>query len=173
MHAYNPIEHVSSRVKSPDSLVDKVRRKGIGTDFDSIRSAITDIAGIRITCSFVDDAYRLSDLLTGRTTSPSATSRITSPSPRRKATRACTSSSRCRCTSRRGGSMCPSRCSSAPSRWISGRVRAQDLLQVRPLVPAELLAELKNAADTRPSSTPAWSDCIARSGAPARGSSRL
>ncbi len=28
MHAYNPIEHVSSRVKSPDSLVDKVRRKG-------------------------------------------------------------------------------------------------------------------------------------------------
>ncbi|PVE73091.1 GTP pyrophosphokinase [Microbacterium testaceum] len=64
MHAYNPIEHVSSRVKSPDSMVDKVRRKGIDTDFDSIRAAITDIAGIRVTCSFVDDAYRLSDLLT-------------------------------------------------------------------------------------------------------------
>ena len=64
MHAYNPIEHVSSRVKSPDSLVDKVRRKGIDTDFASIRSTITDIAGIRVTCSFIDDAYRLSDLLT-------------------------------------------------------------------------------------------------------------
>ncbi len=64
MHAYNPIEHVSSRVKSPDSLVDKVRRKGIETDFDSIRASITDIAGIRVTCSFIDDAYRLSKLLT-------------------------------------------------------------------------------------------------------------
>ncbi|MDQ1114682.1 GTP pyrophosphokinase family protein [Microbacterium testaceum] len=64
MHDYNPIEHVSSRVKTPDSLVDKVQRKGIDTDFDSIRAAITDIAGIRVTCSFIDDAYRLSDLLT-------------------------------------------------------------------------------------------------------------
>ena len=34
MHDYNPIEHVSSRVKSPDSLVDKVVRKGIEPDFD-------------------------------------------------------------------------------------------------------------------------------------------
>ncbi|MDF2047853.1 GTP pyrophosphokinase family protein [Microbacterium sp. Kw_RZR3] len=64
MHDYNPIEHVSSRVKTPDSLVDKVQRKGIDTDFGSIRAAITDIAGIRVTCSFIDDAYRLSDLLT-------------------------------------------------------------------------------------------------------------
>ena len=42
MHAYNPIEHVSSRVKSPDSLVDKVRRKGIEADFDSSRYAWND-----------------------------------------------------------------------------------------------------------------------------------
>jgi putative GTP pyrophosphokinase len=64
MHDYNPIEHVSSRVKTPDSLVEKVRRKGIEPDFDTIRSSITDIAGIRITCSFTTDAYRLFDLLT-------------------------------------------------------------------------------------------------------------
>lgn len=64
MHAYNPIEHVSSRVKSPDSLVEKVQRKGIDPDFPSVRAAVTDIAGIRITCSFVGDAYRLFDLLT-------------------------------------------------------------------------------------------------------------
>jgi putative GTP pyrophosphokinase len=63
-HDYNPIEHVSSRVKSPDSLVEKVRRKGIDADFDSIRQNVTDIAGVRITCSFVSDAYRLFDLLT-------------------------------------------------------------------------------------------------------------
>ena len=64
MHDYNPIEHVSSRVKSPDSLVAKVVRRGIETDFTSIRAAITDIAGVRITCSFTTDAYRLFDLLT-------------------------------------------------------------------------------------------------------------
>lgn len=63
-HAYNPIEHVTSRVKTPDSLVEKVERKGIDPDFDSIRANITDIAGVRITCSFVSDAYRLFDLLT-------------------------------------------------------------------------------------------------------------
>ena len=66
MHDYNPIEHVSSRVKSPDSLVDKVVRKGVEPDFASIRAAITDIAGVRITCSFTTDAYRLFDLLTAQ-----------------------------------------------------------------------------------------------------------
>ena len=66
MHDYNPIEHVSSRVKTPDSLVEKIQRKGIDPDFESIRSGITDIAGIRITCSFVADVYRLFDLLTAQ-----------------------------------------------------------------------------------------------------------
>jgi len=63
LHDYNPIEHVSSRVKSPDSLVEKVARKGVDPDFDSIAAHITDIAGLRVTCSFIADAYRLFDLL--------------------------------------------------------------------------------------------------------------
>lgn len=63
-HDYNPIEHVSSRVKSADSLIDKVMRKGISGDFDSLRANITDIAGVRVTTSFASDAYRLFDLLT-------------------------------------------------------------------------------------------------------------
>jgi len=66
MHDYNPIEHVSSRVKSPDSIVEKVARKGIEPGFDAIRERITDIAGIRITTSFTADAYRLFDLLTAQ-----------------------------------------------------------------------------------------------------------
>lgn len=64
MHEYNPIEHVSSRVKTPDGIVEKVSRKGIEPDFASIREHITDIAGVRVTCAFVNDAYRLFDLLT-------------------------------------------------------------------------------------------------------------
>ncbi|MFC4138637.1 MULTISPECIES: GTP pyrophosphokinase family protein [unclassified Microbacterium] len=63
-HAYNPIEHVKSRLKSPDSIVEKVARKGIEPDFGSIRREITDIAGVRVTCSFVSDVYRLFDLFT-------------------------------------------------------------------------------------------------------------
>ncbi|MFD5224274.1 GTP pyrophosphokinase family protein [Microbacterium sp. NPDC058342] len=63
-HAYNPIEHVKSRLKSPDGIVEKVARKGIEPDFESIRSEITDIAGVRVTCSFVSDVYRLFELFT-------------------------------------------------------------------------------------------------------------
>ncbi|MBP1325732.1 putative GTP pyrophosphokinase [Leucobacter exalbidus] len=63
-HEYNPIEHVSSRVKSIDSLVRKLERRGIGADFDDIRANIHDIAGVRVTCSFRRDVYRLFDLLT-------------------------------------------------------------------------------------------------------------
>jgi len=66
MHDYNPIEHVSSRVKTADSLVDKVARKGIEPTFDAIRDGITDIAGIRVTTSFTKDAYRLFHLLTAQ-----------------------------------------------------------------------------------------------------------
>ena len=65
-HDYNPIEHVKSRLKTPDSIVEKVARRGIEPDFASIREHITDIAGVRVTCSFVADVYRLFDLLTAQ-----------------------------------------------------------------------------------------------------------
>ncbi len=64
LHKYNPIEHITSRVKSPESILDKVARRGLEPSLDSIREHITDIAGLRVTCSFVNDAYRLFDLLT-------------------------------------------------------------------------------------------------------------
>ena len=69
MHDYNPIEHVSSRVKSTESIVAKVTARGLapahGTpDLHVIRENITDIAGVRVTCSFVPDVYRMFDLLT-------------------------------------------------------------------------------------------------------------
>lgn len=64
MHDYNPIEHLSSRVKSADSIFAKVERKGIAAGLAAVREHITDIAGVRVTCNFVHDAYRLFDLLT-------------------------------------------------------------------------------------------------------------
>lgn len=66
LHRYNPIEHVSSRVKSPESILRKVVRKGCEPTLPAIRRNITDIAGIRITCSFIADTYRLLEALTSQ-----------------------------------------------------------------------------------------------------------
>jgi putative GTP pyrophosphokinase len=66
MHRYNPIEHVTSRIKSPQSIVEKLVRKGCELSIRSIRQNITDIAGIRITCSFITDTYRILDTLTAQ-----------------------------------------------------------------------------------------------------------
>ena len=63
LHDYNPIEHISSRLKSPDSLVEKMRRKGTPQSFDAIRATITDVAGVRVTCSFISDVFRVFGLL--------------------------------------------------------------------------------------------------------------
>ncbi|RTR28799.1 GTP pyrophosphokinase family protein [Robertmurraya yapensis] len=63
IHDYNPIEHVSSRVKSPDGILKKVMRKGHELSLSSIREQVKDIAGIRITCSFISDIYEISEML--------------------------------------------------------------------------------------------------------------
>ena len=62
-HDYNPIEHVSSRLKSAKSLVRKVNKLNLPLDAQTVRSNIFDIAGIRLTCSFVSDIYHMRDLL--------------------------------------------------------------------------------------------------------------
>lgn len=66
MHQTNPIEHIASRLKSADSLAEKMQRKGTRATFASMRETITDIAGVRVTCSFVSDVYRVHRLLTAQ-----------------------------------------------------------------------------------------------------------
>ncbi|MFC8191716.1 GTP pyrophosphokinase family protein [Cellulomonas sp. NPDC057328] len=56
-HDHSPIEHVRSRLKSMDSLVQKVLRTGCEPTLPAIRERIRDVAGVRITTSFVSDAY--------------------------------------------------------------------------------------------------------------------
>ena len=63
---YNPIEHIASRLKSAESIEQKVIRKNCEPSFEAIREAITDIAGVRIVCSFVSDVYRVFELLTAQ-----------------------------------------------------------------------------------------------------------
>ncbi|WP_183086133.1 GTP pyrophosphokinase [Mycetocola tolaasinivorans] len=66
VHDYNPIEHVSSRVKSPASIIEKAKRRGIEPTVEALRREVRDIAGIRITCSFVPDIYTVADLITNQ-----------------------------------------------------------------------------------------------------------
>lgn len=63
LHEYSPIENSISRVKSPESIMKKLYRKGGDFSLQYIKENIKDIAGIRITCSFVSDIYRICDLL--------------------------------------------------------------------------------------------------------------
>ena len=59
----NPIETIKSRLKSPDSIMKKLNKKGLPMTTDIIEEHITDIAGIRIICSFEEDIYKMAKLL--------------------------------------------------------------------------------------------------------------
>lgn len=63
IHEYNPIEHVKTRVKTPESILKKVKRKGFALNLPSIQENIRDIAGIRINCSFVSDIPKVANML--------------------------------------------------------------------------------------------------------------
>ncbi|MEK5232658.1 GTP pyrophosphokinase family protein [Lysinibacillus sp. FSL K6-0232] len=63
IHEYNPIEHVSTRMKSPKSILAKIMKRGIHPSLEAVRENIRDIAGARITCSFVEDIYKVSAML--------------------------------------------------------------------------------------------------------------
>ena len=63
MYDRNPIESVKSRLKSPESIVDKAVRKEIPLTPESIEANLYDIAGIRVICSFPGDIYMLADAL--------------------------------------------------------------------------------------------------------------
>lgn len=59
----NPIESISSRIKTPESIADKLIRNGKPVTINSIIENLNDVAGIRVICSFIDDIYRVADML--------------------------------------------------------------------------------------------------------------
>ncbi len=66
VHDYNPIEHLSSRLKSPESIMAKIQKLQCEPSFESIRNTLNDIAGVRVTCSFISDTYRVFDMLSSQ-----------------------------------------------------------------------------------------------------------
>lgn len=62
-HQYNPIEHISSRIKSAQSIARKIRIKQKELTVENIIRYINDVAGVRIICSFTSDIYRIADAI--------------------------------------------------------------------------------------------------------------
>ncbi len=59
----NPIESIKTRLKSPESIRGKLKRRELPLTLDSIENNLNDVAGVRVICSFVDDIYMLADCL--------------------------------------------------------------------------------------------------------------
>lgn len=63
IHKYNPIEYIKSRIKTPESIVKKLKRDGYDSTIGNMIRYVNDIAGIRIVCSFTSDIYRLAEMI--------------------------------------------------------------------------------------------------------------
>ena len=62
-YAHNPIHHIDSRLKSPQSMMKKLARKGLPQTLEAAEANLNDIAGVRIICNYLEDIYRIADLL--------------------------------------------------------------------------------------------------------------
>lgn len=65
-HKRNPIHHMQCRMKTIQSMMEKLRRKNYAVSMESAVENLHDIAGIRVICSYVKDVYTVARLLTGQ-----------------------------------------------------------------------------------------------------------
>lgn len=63
VHKYNPIEHIKTRIKSPESIVKKLKKHGYESNVQNMVKYVNDIAGIRVICSFTSDIYQIAEML--------------------------------------------------------------------------------------------------------------
>ena len=67
VHQYNPIEYIKTRVKTPESIVKKLKKNGYEISIPNMIEHCNDIAGVRIVCSFTSDIYQIAEMI-GRQT---------------------------------------------------------------------------------------------------------
>lgn len=60
---YEPVEYVITRIKKPESILNKLERKNLEPTYENMFEKIDDIAGIRIVCNFKSDVYKLVDII--------------------------------------------------------------------------------------------------------------
>lgn len=63
VHNYNPIEHIKSRIKTPESIVKKLKKYGKESTLENMVTYVNDIAGVRVICSFQSDIYRIANII--------------------------------------------------------------------------------------------------------------
>lgn len=59
----NPIESIRSRIKEPPSILDKLLRNNLPMTIESMEENLSDVAGVRVICSFIEDIYMLAGCL--------------------------------------------------------------------------------------------------------------
>ena len=67
LYARNPIHHIEGRVKATESIAAKLQKKGLPLTVEAARERINDIAGVRVVCSYIDDVYRVAEMLERQT----------------------------------------------------------------------------------------------------------
>ena len=59
----NPIQNIKTRIKSPESIVQKLEKKHFPVNFDSMITNLNDIAGVRVVCPYISDIYSVKEML--------------------------------------------------------------------------------------------------------------
>ncbi len=62
----NPIEFIKSRIKQPVSIAKKLKKKGYPVTVEATMEHLSDVAGVRVICAFIDDIYKVADMLTAQ-----------------------------------------------------------------------------------------------------------
>ena len=119
----NPIESIETRLKKPRSIYEKMNRLGLPISVDAIEKNLNDIAGVRVICSFVDDIYKLADMLAVQDDIYVVQTKDLHQKPEReRLSQSAYDCGRCRFFSPTKSGTCAWRCSCERLRWISGQV---------------------------------------------------
>lgn len=65
-HSHNPIHHIQSRVKTPQSIIRKLKKIGVPVSMTNAKKNLRDIAGVRVICCYVEDIFTIANLLTSQ-----------------------------------------------------------------------------------------------------------
>lgn len=62
----NPISFIKTRIKSPQSIYNKLKKLGYDFTAENIQEQLNDVAGVRVVCAFIDDIYTIANLVAGQ-----------------------------------------------------------------------------------------------------------
>ncbi|MBO4390740.1 MAG: GTP pyrophosphokinase family protein [Lachnospiraceae bacterium] len=59
----DPVEHYKGRIKTEESMIEKLKRRGMEVTVENALTRVHDAVGVRIVCRFVDDVYEIADMM--------------------------------------------------------------------------------------------------------------